>query len=36
MEKHYYDKTSKNVFTINNFEYSPRESQDYEINEEQF
>ena len=36
MAKHYYDKTNKNVFTINNFEYQPRENQDYEINEEQF
>ena len=36
MEKHYYDKTNKNVFTINNLEYLPRENQDYEINEEQF
>ena len=36
MRKHYYDKLNKNVFTINNFEYSKRENQDYEINEEQF
>ena len=36
MKKHYYDKTNNNVFTITNFEYQPRENQDYEINEEQF
>ena len=36
MKKHYYDKLNENVFTITNFEYSPRENQDYEINEEQF
>ena len=36
MKKHYYDKLNESVFTITNFEYSPREKQDYEINEEQF
>ena len=36
MKKHYYDKLNENVFTITNFEYSPRETQDYEISEEQF
>ena len=36
MKKHYYDKTNNNVFTITNFEYQPRENQDYEISEEQF
>ena len=34
--KHYYDIINNSVFSINNFEYTPRENQDYEITEEEF
>ena len=34
--KHYYDIINNSVFSIDNFEYTPRENQDYEITEEEF
>ena len=34
--KYYYDIINNSVFSIDNFEYTPRESQDYEITEEEF
>ena len=34
--KHYYDIINKSVFSIDNFEYTLRENQDYEITEEEF
>ena len=34
--KHYYDIINKSVFSIDNFEYTPRDNQDYEITEEEF
>lgn len=34
--KHYYDIINNSVFSIDNFEYTPRENQDYEITQEQF
>lgn len=34
--KHYYDIINNSVFSIDNFEYSIRENQDYEITEEEF
>ena len=34
--KHYYDIINKSVFSIDNFEYTPRANQDYEITEEEF
>ena len=34
--KHYYDIINNSVFSIDNFEYTPRDNQDYEITEEEF
>ena len=34
--KYYYDVINKSVFSIDNFEYTLRENQDYEITEEEF
>ena len=34
--KYYYDIINNSVFSIDNFEYTPRENQDYEITEEEF
>lgn len=34
--KYYYDIINKSVFSIDNFEYTLRENQDYEITEEEF
>ena len=34
--KHYYDIINNSVFSIDNFEYTLRENQDYEITEEEF
>ena len=34
--KYYYDVINNSVFSIDNFEYTPRENQDYEITEEEF
>ena len=34
--KYYYDIINKSVFSIDNFEYTPRENQDYEITKEEF
>ena len=34
--KYYYDIINKSVFSIDNFEYTPREHQDYEITKEEF
>ena len=33
--KYYYDIINNSVFSIDNFEYTPRENQDYEITEEE-
>ena len=33
--KHYYDIINNSVFSIDNFEYTPRDNQDYEITEEE-
>ena len=34
--KYYYDIINNSVFSIDNFEYTPRDNQDYEITEEEF
>ena len=34
--KYYYDIINNSVFSIDNFEYTPRENQDYEITKEEF
>ena len=34
--KYYYDIINNAVFSIDNFEYTPRDNQDYEITEEEF
>ena len=34
--KHYYDIINNSVFSIDNFEYTLRDNQDYEITEEEF
>ena len=34
--KHYYDIINNSVFSIDNFEYTLRENQDYEITQEEF
>ena len=34
--KYYYDIINNSVFSIDNFEYTLRENQDYEITEEEF
>ena len=34
--KYYYDIINNSVFSIDNFEYTPRENQDYEITQEEF
>ena len=34
--KYYYDVINKSVFSIDNFEYTLRENQDYEITQEEF
>ena len=34
--KHYYDIINNSVFSIDNFEYTPRANQDYEITKEEF
>lgn len=34
--KYYYDVINNSVFSIVNFEYTPRENQDYEITQEEF
>ena len=34
--KYYYDIINKSVFSIDNFEYTPRDNQDYEITQEEF
>ena len=34
--KYYYDVINKSVFSIDNFEYTLRDNQDYEITEEQY
>ena len=34
--KYYYDIMNNSVFSIDNFEYTPRDNQDYEITQEEF
>ena len=34
--KYYYDIINNSVFSIDNFEYTPRDNQDYEITQEEF